>query len=295
MARTYSYGSNTALGEPSPDLEDLVRASHAPQQQQLVAQHLQRCDELLCTIQRAGTLNVNLLAPAQTATWRRLVDAEQVRLSTAATECCIGHADLLEGRDDVSQDEWDQQRPQSVQRGPGAKQGVAGLKERLLVSRLDLFLLDGIPAQQLLAAGYAVAPFWRELTIVRKLDCLVLDVEHHSEPLQQGALVLKLQQVGQRLRALSCSWACNNPACSSTSNFAGASELLAKRKYCSRCRTAAYCSQECLVAHFKQHKGDCKALASAAASAGEGVTRFEVVWRGCGRVVAVLQAASLYT
>lgn len=67
---------------------DLVRASHAAQQQQPVAQHLQRCNELLRMIQRADSLNETLLAPAQTTNWRRLVHVEQVRLSAAATECC---------------------------------------------------------------------------------------------------------------------------------------------------------------------------------------------------------------
>jgi hypothetical protein len=188
--------------------------------------------------------------------------AEVQQLSPAAMQ------DLLRGRDEASRD---QQRFDWRKSGVAADEARARLKNLRLLTNLFSFL-DSTAGQQLAAAGYAVVLLLRELAVAEQLVCLVLpdpaNIELHGEPLQQGALVLQLQKVGQLLRALPCGWACNKPSCSSTSNFAGASELLAKRKYCSRCRTAAYCSQECLVAHFRQHKGDCKALAAAAASAG---------------------------
>lgn len=138
-----------------------------------------------------------------------------------------------------------------------------------LVARLVRFLQDGSPAaQQLAAAGYPVAAPLAELQAVSMLAAWALYLFHDGLPdecwdeyrlrLQRGVLVMKLNAAAALLRALPCSWVgCNNALCSSSMNFVGQSVPLAKGKVksCSRCRKAAYCSQECHVAHFKQHKG----------------------------------------
>lgn len=147
-----------------------------------------------------------------------------------------------------------------------------------LVAWLVRFLQDGSPAaQQLAAAGYPVAAPFAELQAVAVLAAWALYLfddsledefwEDERLRLQRGVLLMKLNATAALLGALPCSWVgCNNPLCSM--NFVGQSVPLVKRKVksCSRCCTAAYCSQDCHVAHFKQHKGVCKALAAAAAA-----------------------------
>eukprot|EP00877_Chromochloris_zofingiensis_P005230 jgi/Chrzof1/14708/Cz09g12240.t1 len=58
----------------------------------------------------------------------------------------------------------------------------------------------------------------------------------------------------QEIPVLTC---CNNPACA---NLSGLSEASLMKSKCSKCRAAGYCSAECLLAHWPQHKPVCKRL-----------------------------------
>ena len=50
---------------------------------------------------------------------------------------------------------------------------------------------------------------------------------------------------------------CNNPACL---NLEGEAEMVMASKTCLGCHVARYCSRECQVGHWKEHKKTCKQL-----------------------------------
>lgn len=144
---------------------------------------------------------------------------------------------------------------------------------------------------QLQAAGISTQPLLVDLTAasaalgrlqhlhsvnVFELMCCIgnLDVVHgsleqedsgHEVDKQLGvAFVQKLRPLGIALSALPLSCDCNNPGCV---NVDGVLEGTASFSKCAGCRMVRYCSRQCQVQHWKQHKAVCKTLAAAGADA----------------------------
>lgn len=92
-------------------------------------------------------------------------------------------------------------------------------------------------------------------------------LEYSEMGLGQGLPIVKLQEAGRLLDALPFAWGCNNQACRQFSKVSELQLVKGKARTCSGCGTARYCSRECQTAHWKQHKGPCKAIAVAAAAA----------------------------
>jgi len=85
-----------------------------------------------------------------------------------------------------------------------------------------------------------------------------------------SAAAAHLRSLGMALGSLAFPLACNNPSCSNLSGPSERALVTGRSCKCSGCRTARYCSRECSVAHWKQHKPACRRLAAAAAAAGGG-------------------------
>ena len=91
--------------------------------------------------------------------------------------------------------------------------------------------------------------------------------QHPDAPVPLRGYVQELATLGEALCAVAHKQSCNNPTCS---NLSGPSELQlvkVRSSTCSGCRTARYCSPECIRQHWKQHRPVCKALARTAAAA----------------------------
>jgi hypothetical protein len=88
-----------------------------------------------------------------------------------------------------------------------------------------------------------------------------------NAPIPLAAYVQQLSTLGVALCAVPHKQSCNNPTCG---NVSGPSELhlvKGRSNTCSGCRTARYCSPECMRQHWKQHRPVCKALGRPAAAA----------------------------
>jgi hypothetical protein len=91
--------------------------------------------------------------------------------------------------------------------------------------------------------------------------------QHPDAPVPLAGYVQKLSALGEALCSVAHKQSCNNPTCS---NVLGPSELQlvkGRSNTCSGCRTARYCSPECMRRHWKQHRPICKGLERAAAAA----------------------------
>ena len=85
---------------------------------------------------------------------------------------------------------------------------------------------------------------------------------------------------------------CNNPECSNLSGFIEADEA---GSVCTRCHEARYCSRQCQVGHWEQHKKACRRLrkqAEAAAAAGERTVEVEGAGKTGGGGAAKVTKAS---
>ena len=60
---------------------------------------------------------------------------------------------------------------------------------------------------------------------------------------------------------------CNNPVCL---GLRGVSEAGVLCKNCTGCGVARYCSRECQVGHWKEHKATCRRLSSRRSNMGGG-------------------------
>ena len=83
---------------------------------------------------------------------------------------------------------------------------------------------------------------------------------------------------------------CNFPGCS---NLSGFTEVDAAGSMCIRCQEARYCSKQCQVGHWEQHKKACRRLrkqAEAAVAAGEGTVQPDVAGRPGGAANRVTKA-----
>ena len=83
---------------------------------------------------------------------------------------------------------------------------------------------------------------------------------------------------------------CNFPGCSNLSGFTEADEV---GSVCTRCQEARYCSRQCQVDHWEQHKKACRRLrkqAEAAATAGESTLQPEGAGRQGGGANRVAKA-----
>ena len=91
--------------------------------------------------------------------------------------------------------------------------------------------------------------------------------QHPDAPVPLAGYVQQLSLLGEALCSVAHKQSCNNPTCS---NLGGPSELQlvkGRSSTCSGCRTARYCSPECMRRHWKQHRPVCKAMARTAAVA----------------------------
>jgi hypothetical protein len=87
-----------------------------------------------------------------------------------------------------------------------------------------------------------------------------------EQPVPLAGYVQQLSALGEALCSFAHKQSCNNPTCS---NVSGPSELQlvkGRSNTCSGCRTARYCSPECMRQHWKQHRPICKDLARTAAA-----------------------------
>jgi hypothetical protein len=119
-----------------------------------------------------------------------------------------------------------------------------------------------------------VAPFHLHLFLAAASGCLRAQyrerkviLEHPDDPMPLAGYAQQLAALGEALCAVTHKQSCNNPSCG---NISGPSELQlvkGRSNTCSRCRTARYCSPECMRQHWKQHRPVCKALGRPAAAA----------------------------
>lgn len=129
---------------------------------------------------------------------------------------------------------------------------------------------EGI-TQVLRAAGFDPDCIHRELGALRTV-CRAAYAEDKAQPDKTYSLCLnnladKLQHVGLELTALPIPWACCNAHCV---NSAGRSELRlvrGSRKTCGGCRSARFCSRDCLLQQWQRHKPVCRACKQACAAA----------------------------
>jgi hypothetical protein len=95
-------------------------------------------------------------------------------------------------------------------------------------------------------------------------SCESLTLEEASVQVLVLGEVIKLCQVLQR--EVPTIVGCNNPECL---NLSGVLESSASRKACTGCGVARYCSRECQVGHWKEHRETCKRLKKEEDAAGQ--------------------------
>jgi hypothetical protein len=127
--------------------------------------------------------------------------------------------------------------------------------------------LQGVGGEEIqsLGSGYA-EPVLSAVAAADKCVGAWQDVQdsvrqHPDAPIPLAGYVQQLFDLGDALCAVAHKQSCNNPTCS---NVSGPSELQlvkGRSNTCSGCRTARYCSPECMRQHWKQHRPVCKALA----------------------------------
>ena len=137
-----------------------------------------------------------------------------------------------------------------LQHKPGEADGAASARvsdalQQLLPKRMMSLPQKGLPA-----------------AVVKQLELLggkwlhfdVLKVDREVQ-LQVLCDVVELCQVLQQ--EVPCPIGCNNPRCV---DLKGVSEAVASCKTCTGCGVARYCSRECQVGHWKEHKATCRRL-----------------------------------
>jgi hypothetical protein len=142
-----------------------------------------------------------------------------------------------------------------------------GVTWSALLDRCRLCLTQGGMAG-LAAAGYPIQnAVQRANTAIAALHALKAAGNAAAPAAAYTAFAQQLQALGGVLSTLPVPHACNNPSCT---NMLGATELaIVSRRSCTckGCLTARYCERACQVAHWKQHRPVCKALAAASAEA----------------------------
>ena len=169
----------------------------------------------------------------------------------------------------------------SAAAGAGAGADVSCLTTRKRLSRLPL---QGLPE--------AVTTQLDKCSNLRRV-CLQSSATAAAEELTEliaGDGIEGLQNFGREmvvlfellLEEVPSPLGCNNPGCSNLSGFTEADEA---GSVCTRCHEARYCSRQCQVDHWEQHKKACRRLrkqaeaAAAAAAAGGSTVQAE----GAGR------------
>jgi hypothetical protein len=129
--------------------------------------------------------------------------------------------------------------------------------------QIDL-LIQSVPAHHLEELSTAMFGSLSACNSVREVV-----LQHPDAPIPLAGYVQQLSALGEALCAVAHKQSCNNPTCG---NVSGPSELQlvkGRSNTCSDCRTARYCSPECMRQHWKQHRPVCKALGRAAAKAAD--------------------------
>ena len=147
----------------------------------------------------------------------------------------------------LNTDQWDarartEQTPEEGRSAGPAATAVPNDIQQLLPKRMFSLPRQGMPA--------AVAEKVELLaeTIPNVFELRKLDVQ-----LQMLQDALKLCQVLQQ--EVPCPIGCNNPRCV---DLKGVSEVAASCKTCTGCGVARYCSRECQVGHWKEHRRACR-------------------------------------
>ena len=143
-----------------------------------------------------------------------------------------------------------------------------GVTWSALLNRCRLCLAQGEGMGSLAAAGYPIqSAVQRADTAIAALHELAAAGDAAASAAAYVSFARQLYALGKFLSTLPVPHACNNPSCT---NMLGATELaIVSRRSCTckGCLAARYCERACQVAHWKQHRLVCKALAAAAADA----------------------------
>lgn len=76
-------------------------------------------------------------------------------------------------------------------------------------------------------------------------------------------LVGHLRMFGESAACIAVRCTCNNPCCVNMSGGSEQALVKGSGRTCGGCRVAHYCSPECQLQHWKQHRKVCKSLSAA--------------------------------
>jgi hypothetical protein len=116
---------------------------------------------------------------------------------------------------------------------------------------------------------------WQVLLATEEANCQdVKNVTSWAEALQQAGQMLgpQLLQQAQEFAEAVCAalplrHCCNNPGCLNLGGLSEAGLVAGAGSRCSGCKACYYCSRDCQLAAWRQHKPVCKRLQAAAAAA----------------------------
>lgn len=125
---------------------------------------------------------------------------------------------------------------------------------------LPAWLQSSSVSAQLSAAGY-------DMRSLVKLLQSVAQAQQHAAQAGAPGLAQLLVRLWLALSSMPVSSTCNNPLCTTLTGLSEQQLVVGSSRRCAADRVARYCCKACQVAHWKQRKPACKAVAAAAATA----------------------------